>query len=500
MMRVTSQFASMAATLVLAGCVVGPNYDRPPAVIAPAGTFQRADAATSHDEPVARWWLQLQDPQLDRLVEAALASNPSVDVAKARLRQARATLSEKRANELPSTGSSAAYVRSQNLNSLVGASAGGGGGGINLYSLAFDATWEIDLFGGKQRAAEGAAAAADGTRANLADVLVSLSAEVAQAYIQLRDAQQRLALTLRNIEIETRVLELIRVRRAGGTASDLDVERVANQLETTQATLGPLKSQIFQQLNRLAVLTAHAPGELDAELSAASPVPAPPERVEIGDPSSMLRRRPDIAMAERKLAQQTAGIGQNMAALFPKVNLLGDVGFASLSPAQLFNGSSFTYAAAPILQWTPWDFGRTRARIAEARAARDEAEADYRRTVLGALEDAETSLSRYGQQRDTVGDLARVQASAKRVYELTDLRLRGGTASTTDVLDADTRRVQAELNYQQALAQLSEYYVALQKSLGLGWLNPCATPPCSQDAPSAAVPNVAASQIAHTLQ
>jgi outer membrane protein TolC len=157
------------------------------------------------------------------------------------------------------------------------------------------------------------------------------------------------------------------------------------------------------------------------------------------------------------------------------VSLLGDVGFASLSARTLFNGSHFTYVVAPILQWNPLDFGRNRARIAQAEAGRDEAEADYRRTVLEALEDAETSLARYGQQRNAVTDLGRAKESAERVYALTEIRLHGGTAATTDVLDADTRRVQAELSYEQALAQLSQYYVALQKSLGLGWVEPGAS-------------------------
>ena len=323
-----------AACASVGGCVVGPNYQHPPSIVAPATSFKRAEAAASGAEPQARWWSQLHDTELDRLIDAALQSSPSVDVARARVRQARASLSEQQANELPSTGSSATYAHSRNLNSFVGASAGGGGGALDFYSLVFDATWEIDLFGAKRRATEGASAAADGTQASLADVLVSLTAEVAQDYVQLRDAQQRLALTERNIEIEGRVVALMRARRGGGTASDLDVERVENQRESTQATLGPLHARIIEQLDRLAVLTAHAPGDLDEELSAASPVPAPPERVDIGDPSGMLRRRPDIAVAERKLAQQTAGIGQNMAALFPKVNLLGDVGFVALTPAR----------------------------------------------------------------------------------------------------------------------------------------------------------------------
>jgi outer membrane protein, multidrug efflux system len=148
---------------------------------------------------------------------------------------------------------------------------------------------------------------------------------------------------------------------------------------------------------------------------------------------------------------------------------LGDVGFTAASPRTLFSGASFTYVAAPLLQWTPFDFGRNRAHIEQARGARDEAEADYRRTVLAALQDAESALDRYGHQRNTVADYAKVQASAERVYALTEIRLRNGVASTTDVLDADSRRVQAQLSYQQALAELSTDFVAIQKSLGLGW-------------------------------
>jgi outer membrane protein TolC len=189
----------------------------------------------------------------------------------------------------------------------------------------------------------------------------------------------------------------------------------------------------------------------------------------IGDPGALLRRRPDIRIAERQLAQHTAAIGQSVAAEFPKVTLLGTIGFAALQPQNLFDGSNFTYLAGPLLQWAPWDFGRNRARVAQANAARDEAEAHYRQTVLNALADAETFLARYGQQRQAVADLGRARASAEESYRLTEIRLRGGTAATTDVLDADTRRNQADLSYQQALAELTQDYVALQKSLGLGW-------------------------------
>jgi NodT family efflux transporter outer membrane factor (OMF) lipoprotein len=325
------------------------------------------------------------------------------------------------------------------------------------------------LFGAHRRAVQGAAASLQGTEAGRRDALVSLTSEVARAYVQLRDAQQRVALTERNVEIDTQLLTLMERRRAAGTASDLDVVRVRNQMESTQATLGPVQSEVIEQRDRLAMLVGSPPGSLDGELRSVSAVPLPPEHVPIGDPTGMLRRRPDIVVAERKLAEQTAIIGEDIAALFPKLTLLGDVGFTAPEPGSLFKGGSFTYVAAPILQWAPFDFGRNRSKINQAKAARDEAEADYRRTVLAALEDAESALNRYGQQRNSVADYAKVRASAERAYDLTEIRLHAGTASTTDLLDADAKRVQAQLNYEQAVTQLSQDFVAMQKSLGLGW-------------------------------
>jgi NodT family efflux transporter outer membrane factor (OMF) lipoprotein len=480
----------VAIALILAGCTVGPDYHGAPAVTAAAQAFVRADGNSVNAEPAAHWWTALADPELNHLIDETLATNPGVDVARARLREARASLRQQTVTALPNTGTTAAYQRTANFSSLLrnfsggssgsdssgsapaGSSGASSGGGLNLYVVGFDASWELDFFGGNRRAVEGAAANVDASADRVADAIVSLTAEVTESYIELCDARQRQALTQQNIDIESRLVEMMKLRRAGGAATDLDVVRITNQLDTTRAMLPAIRATVAEQLNRLAALTAHAPGELDAELVNAGPVPAPPASTNIGDPVGLLRRRPDIRIAERQLAQRTAAIGQSVAAEFPKVNLVGTLGFFATHPDDLFNSGNFTYLAGPLLQWTPWDFGRNRARVAQANAARDEAEANYRQTVLNALADAETSLARFGQQRDAVADLGLARASAEESYRLTELRFRGGTAATTDVLDADTRRNQADLSYQQGLAQLTQDYVALQKSLGLGWAEP----------------------------
>jgi NodT family efflux transporter outer membrane factor (OMF) lipoprotein len=460
---------SLWGAAMLAGCTVGPDYKGPPKSPTSEGKFIRSTPAVTAEEPPARWWTQLQDPILSDLIDRAIKSSPSVEVAEARIRAARASLAASFAKELPTTGTYGSYLRAHNLTSALGAASENGSSDSNIFTTGFDASWEIDLFGAHRRAVQGAAAALQGTEAGRRDALVSLTSEVAQAYVQLRDAQQRLALTERNVEIDTQLLTLMERRRAAGTASDLDVVRVRNQLESTQATRGPVQSEVIEQRDRLAMLIGSPPGSLDGELQAVSGVPLPPEHVPIGDPTGMVRRRPDIVVAERKLAEQTAVIGEDIAALFPKLTLLGDVGFTSPQLGSLFKGGSFTYIAAPILQWAPFDFGRNRSKINQAKAARDEAEADYRRTVLAALEDAESALNRYGRQRNSVADYAKVRASAERAYDLTEIRLHAGTASTTDLLDADSKRIQAQLNYEQAVAQLSQDFVAMQKSLGLGW-------------------------------
>lgn len=475
---------SLGLALLLGGCVVGPDYKGAPTVApraAAAGVFHRAGEASTA-APAARWWTALNDGQLNRLVETALVASPDVDVAQARLRQSRAGLQGALANRLPTSSANALYLRSRGTTNFLGAGAvptnttGAApiqsNGPLNLYNVGFDATWELDFFGGTRRALESAGAQVEAYQADLEGAQVSLAAEVAQAYVSLRDYQQRLALSRRDAEVEARMVRLAQEREAGGTASALDVERLNNQLQSTRAALVPVQAQITEQLDRLAVLTGQEPGALDGELSSAAAVPLPPATVEVGDPAALLRRRPDIRAAERRLAQQNAVIGQRTADLFPKITLFGNIGFGSTDLGGLITGDSFSYLAAPVLRWSPFDFGRTRARITQAEAARDEALATYRRTVLIALGDAETALSRYAHQRDSVVGLARVAASADRVAAFTELRVRGGTATTLDVLDAERRRLDAQNGLAQAEAQLTQDYIALQKSLGLGWLSP----------------------------
>jgi NodT family efflux transporter outer membrane factor (OMF) lipoprotein len=450
----------------VAGCTVGPNYRGAPQVApnaAQAVAFSRAPKdAVSTAPAVAAWWAAIGDPELSALIETALAQSPDIRAAQARLRQSRAGLREQQRDALPKGNASALYLHAHLPSSS-------GIGSINLYDLGFDASWEADLFGGTRRAIEAASAEAGAVEADLADAHVQLAAEVAQAYVDLRDRQQRVALVRQSADLEQQTLTLTQQRRARGVASDLDIERINSQVENTRSTIIPLDAQIIETLDQLALLTGREPGALDAGLGAAGPLPALPATLAVGDPAALLRQRPDIRAAEWRLVSQNAQIGEREADWFPKLTLLGDLGFSSSDPGHLVRKDSFTWIGLPRLQWNAMDFGRTKARVDQAKAGREEAEAKYESTVLGALRDAEVSLSRYGHQRDYVVSLQRVEASASRAAALTEQRYRAGTSSALDWLDAERTRFSAQQSRIAGEAQLIKDYVALQKSLGLGW-------------------------------
>jgi NodT family efflux transporter outer membrane factor (OMF) lipoprotein len=451
----------------LSGCTLGPHYRGAPTV-APgatqAPTFTRSPAgAVSSGPAVADWWQTLHDPELTRLIEAGLASSPDLHAAAARVREARAGLRQQQRNALPSGSASASYFRVQLPSSELGL------GAIGLYNAGFDATWEADLFGGQRRAIEAASAQAEAAEADLADTHVQLSAEIAQAYITLRDVQQRLALVRQAAEAEEQVLTLTQERRAQGVASDIDVERIRTQVEGTRSQMIPLDGQITESLDQLAVLTGQAPGSLDGELTAPGPLPTLPETIPVGNPAALIKQRPDIRAAEWRLVSQNAQIGQREADWFPKLTLLGDLGFSSVTPGQLTNSANFMWLGVPLLQWNVLDFGRTKARVDQARAGLDEARAKYESTVLLALQDANVALSRYGHQRQDVVSLRNVEAAATRTAQLSQQRYRAGAASALEWLDAERTRFTAEQNRIASDADLLKDFVALQKSLGMGW-------------------------------
>ncbi|MGN5375638.1 efflux transporter outer membrane subunit [Sphingomonas hankookensis] len=463
---------SLSALLLLGACTVGPNYAGPPATATDAvtrGRFVRAtDPAFSPAPGLARWWEGLNDPLLTRLVDDALAHSPTIDQAVARVREAQAQVAQQRAARTPSASANGTFLHAE----LPPIGQADDGTSVSFYNLGLNASWELDLFGGGRRQVEQARATGDARVADLADAQVSLSAGVAQAYVALRDVQARIALSDATTRLQQQQLGLTRQRLAAGTASQLSVERLQTQLENTQAQAIPLAAQRDEYLGQLAVLTGRTPGALDATLAPVAPVPLPPAQVAVGDPAALIARRPDVRAAERQLAAGTAAIGVARARALPGIRFLGLLGLGGTSPGAVFDLGNLTALAAPSLSWSFLDFGRNRAATRASEAQRDRAEATYRKTVLDALQDAETALSRFGNTRRQLGQLVQAEATAARAAALNRQRVAAGTATLIDQLDVERQQLSATSAVTQARAQLTQGYIAVNKALGLGWTDP----------------------------
>ncbi|MBM1202261.1 efflux transporter outer membrane subunit [Pseudomonas fragi] len=456
---------SLLCPLLLVGCTLGPDYNAAPDSQLQGKAFARQVAGTRAQTPqVADWWRTLNDPALDQLIDSALGNSPDLQAAAARLRQARAGLAEKRSNLMPKSSATAAALYTGSGDSQTDAT--------HLYLSGFDASWELDIFGASRRAVEAAHAEADAVQADMADAHVQLAAEVGQAYIGLRDQQQRLRIARQSEQLERQLLDFTEQRLAQGTASELDRERIATQVETTRAASIALELEVIESLDELALLSGLEPGALDTRLGRETPLPTLPATVNIGDPAQLLQQRPDIRAAERRLASSTAQIGEHKAAAFPKVSLFGSLSFSASAPGHLLRKDNFSALGVPYLQWNWLDFGRVQAQVKQAEAGRDEALAKYRSSVLNALRDADVALARYGNERQRRATLGRVETSAVRASALTEQRYRAGTSSVLDWLDAERTRYRAEQDRVHSDGQLIKDYIALQKSLGLGWRSP----------------------------
>ncbi|WP_313801764.1 efflux transporter outer membrane subunit [Sphingobium sp.] len=465
------------ALLVLPACTAGPDYHGPGAAsaVTPPASFARAPDDARTDAPAAAdWWTALGDPVLDALETRALAANPGIAAAQARVRQARASLRGEKANALPSTNASAIYVHATVPGLDLGSSdegeeSGDGSQSLNLYNLGFDASWEADLWGGRRRGVEAARAQSGAAQADVADAQVSLTAEIAKAYVNLRDRQQRIALARDNAARQRERLRLTEQRQHQGTASALELEQQRDLLEQAEAAILPLNADRDAYLNALATLAGEAPGTLDAMLGSPAAVPLPPAQVPVGDPAALLKRRPDIRAAERRYAAATATIGVAEAARFPSLSFMGLIGLGGTSPGDLVDFDKLATIAMPRLSWSFLDFGRNAARIDQAEGARDEAAAQYRQAVLNALRDGEDALARFGARRLSVASAARSRASADRVAALMRQRFAAGTATRIQLLDAERQSLSAAQALTQATASMTADYIALQKALGLGW-------------------------------
>ena len=458
------QLGLFASMLLLSACAVGPDYKTPvtaPVVLqnAPAGAFSTAN-------PEAQWWKAFGDPVLDGLVTQALSANLDIKVAVARVDEARALFKDARLDQLPRVTADGSYVKSDQQQP------GSGGQRVEseTYQGGFDAGWEIDLFGRVRRGVESARAEAGAAQADLRDAQVTIAAEVARNYLELRGAQARLAVANRNLQTQRETVRLTQVRYDNGAGSPIDVASAQARLNATEAAIPSLITAEKRANYRLCVLTGQRPGALDAALVATTAEVTPLiTALPIGDAADLLRRRPDVQAAERRLAAQTAKVGVATADLFPRVRVTGFIGFLSGSASGFGNSASQAWSVAPSVSWPALDLGGAHQRLKAAEARNDASLAVYDQTVLTALEDLENALVGYRQQQAQLVSLTRQAAASRRAAELARIQYKEGGIDFLVLLDAERTLLAAEDSLTVAETGVNTNVVAIYKALGGGW-------------------------------
>lgn len=448
------------ATALLAGCVtVGPDYVAPQT--APATLQHAASAAYVGDHPVATWWGQFDDPVLDQLVRESLLANPDVRIAVSRVNEARAVFSERRWDLAPHVTAGVDGTRTKQPVE------GQGRVETDSYSAGFDAAWELDLFGRVRRGAEAAHADLQAQRNELQAAQVTVAAEVARNYFELRGTQKRLEVAQRILQTLGETQRLTESRFDLGAGSQLEVQSSLARVRAVEAEVPSLEAVEGQSRHRLAVLVGKRPGELDA-LLAPREAPAFARALPIGDTTELLRQRPDVRAAERRLAAATARVGVATADLFPRVSLRGFIGFLSGGWGNLTDSGNRAWQVAPSISWAAFDMGSVRARLRASEAQADGVAAEYEKTVLAALEDTENALLSYAKQQAQLKFRLEQSVAARRAAELAEVRYRAGSSDFLTLLDAQRTQLAADDALAQAEAGVNVGVVAIYKSLG-GW-------------------------------
>ncbi len=464
-MRKPHLLLTLVVAATLSGCAVGPNYVRPKTPV--AAQFAGAEPGVySSQQTQTEFWKQFDDPTLDQLVGDALTANYDLRIAVGRLVQARALRNQSRFDLAPTVTASGGYTKQRTpaIENPFGSAYT-----TRLYNAGFDATWELDFFGGVRRSIQARNAELQGEVASLHDAQVSVIAEVARNYFELRGEQTQLAVAQANVKNQEQVLQLTQAQRAAGSGTDLDVARAQAQLSTTLSTIGPLQAAVSRSIHRLGVLTGRDPDALTTALIAPHELPPLPHIVPVGSPEEMLRRRPDIRAAEHNLEASTDLVGVAISNLFPKVTFTGSFGFAAATPAGFGTAASRGYMIGPGISWPAFDLGRVHEQVVGARAGAVIALDQYHSTVLNALEETEDALVTHARDRDQLEhaqDAATASATAAR---LAKIRYEGGMVDFLSVLDAERTELQAEDALAQDRTEAATSLIAVYKALGGGW-------------------------------
>ena len=451
--------------LCLASCAVGPDFKLPTSVVPTSWSFGKSQPSASPANPaeLGRWWHRFHDAKLNSLVEQALVANPDVNIAVARLNQARAQRQGAAASFWPWLNASGSETQS-----AVGGT-GPGSGSFSSYHGALSAAWELDLFGGNRRNVESATARQAAAAADLDATRLSLAADVALTYCQLRSIQDQLAVAHRNLVTQQRSAEITHERRSAGFASDLDVVNADALVASTKAQIPRLETSARQSCHAIAVLLGQPPADLVTMLSAPGPVPTAAAAVPTGIPSELLRRRPDIRSAEASAHAATANIGVAVADLFPKFTLNGSITQQSGKLSDWLSPSARVSSFGPAFNWALFQGGSIQANIHVQQALRDQSLLAYRKSVLTALQEVEDAMVAGSNEHKRRSSLAEAVAANSRAVELSTKLYTAGQTDFLNVLNAQRSLLQSESELTLSNLAMATNLIALYKALGGGW-------------------------------
>jgi multidrug efflux system outer membrane protein len=456
---------TVAATL--SACAVGPDYHEPKMTTPDSFVYGPGQQFSANDVELD-FWKSFNDAKLNELIDEALASNHDIRIAVAHLREARALRGEAQLDFAPTVTASGGHTEARSSVRQV-APIPTVRRDQDYYDAGFDAFWELDFFGRVRRGVEASTAEVQSAEASVYSTQVSITAEVARNYFELRGAQERLEVAHRNADNQRETLRITTARLEAGRGTQLDTSRAQAQLSSTLATIPDLENDVTRSILRLGVLVGRQPDALMSDLSHSQQLPALPVTQSIGTPELLLRRRPDIRVAERDLAAATARIGVAVGDLFPRISFVGRWGFDAVNSGDLGNASSETFSFGPSIQWAAFDLGRVRERINQREAAADGALARYEKTVLQALEETDASLTAYVK---AVAKQEHLQSSATASLEAATLaraRYENGVADFLAVLDAERSALAAEDQLAQSETQTANALLATYKALGGGF-------------------------------
>ena len=454
---VPSASAALALAMVLAGCstLQPPDAQLPPVAV-PAGWS--AVGAGGVATPLVQWWERLGDSELTALISEALAANTSVRSAQAALQQSRALVDVQAAGTLPRLGASGSAQRSR---------ASGSTG--NSFSAGFDASWEPDVFGRLRAGVNASEADARAAQASLADVQVSLAAEVAVNYIELRGLQQRLQIARSNLASQQETLQIAQWRLQAGLATSLVAEQARAAAEQTAAQIPALQSSLAQSRHSLAVLIGQPPAALNARLEATAMVPLPPDDLALEIPAQTLRQRPDVRAAEHRVAAAAARVAQADAARYPDFSLSGTLGLRALTVGALTAGNAVTSSLAAGVTAALFDGGAARAQVRSQEAAREQVRVAYEATVLAALKDVEDALVALQGNRERLQRLQAAADAAANAALMAQQRYASGLIDFATVLETQRTQLSAQDSVATTVASVAADHVRLYKALGGGW-------------------------------